>query len=90
MKDQYNAIRNFVRFSYAQAIITWILAIPSVCIIIISLTDQLINENTVNYMGIPYNTQGPPQRTMTAVQPIPMNMMGVQPIPLNVSSTQMI
>ena len=56
-KGYYIAIRNFVKFGIAQAIITWILAIPAISIIIVSLSDQLINEKTVNEMGKFYLVQ---------------------------------
>ncbi len=52
MQTYIYTIVNFVRYSMFQAIITWILAIPAIIIILISLTDQFVTENTIAIINL--------------------------------------
>jgi hypothetical protein len=47
LKSFAKSVRDFVKLSIAEAIITFVIAIPSISMIILGLTDQLLNENTV-------------------------------------------
>lgn len=38
---------NFMRFCYVEAILTWVIAVPSIIITLFSLADQLITEENV-------------------------------------------
>lgn len=42
LRSQYVHLLNFIRLSTAEAIITWIIILPSIGAILLSLADQLI------------------------------------------------
>ena len=46
-KSFVKSVRDFVKLAIAEAILTFVIAIPSIVVIILGLTDQLLNENTV-------------------------------------------
>ncbi len=65
--------RDFVKFCTAEAVITWIISIPAVSIIILGLTDQLLNENTVEEMGKLIAVPAGPNKNTVPVHPINPN-----------------
>ena len=50
MRRYYLSLINFIRFTIAEAIITWIVALPSIAVILVSLTDRLVTEENVYKM----------------------------------------
>jgi len=62
---------SFVGFTKAEAIITWIIILPSILIILISVADQLFTEENV-FKIIPNNQQVGTKSTVQ-VNPIPQS-----------------
>ncbi len=57
----------------AEAIITWIIALPSIAIILVSLTDQLVTEENV-YKIIQENPQNATKNNVQ-INPLPQNSL---------------
>lgn len=47
-KEAVDGQRNLYRYSIAEAIYTWIVAVPSISVILISLLNEFVDENTAN------------------------------------------
>lgn len=47
-KEAVDGQRGIYRYSVAKAIYTWIVAVPSITVILISLLNQFVDETTVN------------------------------------------
>ena len=73
LRSFVRSTRDFVRYSTAEAVITWIISIPAVSIIILGLTDQLLNENTVEQMGQLIAVSAGPTKNTIQVNPINQN-----------------
>ena len=73
MRRYYLSLINFIRFTMAEAIITWIIALPSIAIILVSLTDQLVTEENV-YKIIQENPQNATKNNVQ-INPLPQNSL---------------
>lgn len=47
-KEVYNSARNHFRFMKAETVLTFVLALPSIVVILFSLIDEFVNEETIN------------------------------------------